>query len=342
MDELFSHTHERPGASFTKSSRLDRLNSVILQRVPERRNQIDMVSFRWLAGVVTLFAVLVRSSAAEPKPLLDPNDLPPYPSVVPGVLTHPQKNGRYLLDGLAPSPADADAEEKVLAKAVDDLKKQLVAAEAKAYRDDPALLLSDTYQGQAHEWVMDRHGAEFNASLKFSKNPKAKETQIQMSKVVSLIDMILFVELANDPHFRPLFASFYDAADLMAKTNKTGFQGLYDHARNDKLIGYTSKSPPRSISSLEEHLGELNKRYPLLLAKLAELKTEAAIPPDVFAGIKFGELYRMLDGVAQNAVLMRAPKELDVLRQKLRTSVFQLVNYRAKRQQQPANPSQTE
>src|SRR5688572_90814 len=165
-----------------------------------------MVYFRWLAGMMTLFAILIRSSAAEPKPLLDPNDLPPYPSVVPGGLTHPQKNGRYLLDGLAPSPADADAEEKVLAKAVDDLKKQLAAAEAKAYRDDPALLLSDTYQGQAHEWVMDRHGAEFNASLKFSKNPKAKETQIQMSKVVSLIDMILFVELANDPHFRPLFA----------------------------------------------------------------------------------------------------------------------------------------
>ena len=85
-------------------------------------------------------------------------------------------------------------------------------------------------------------------------------------------------------------------------------------------------------------MGELNKRYPLLLTKLEELKTEADIPPDVFAGIKFGELYRLLDGVAQLAVQMRTPKEVEDLRQKLRTSVIQLANLRAKRQQQPANP----
>jgi hypothetical protein len=311
----------------------------MLQRFPKRRNQTDMVSFRCLAGLMNLFAVLVHSSAAEPKPLLDPNDLPPYPSAdPPEVLTHSQRNARQLLGGVTPSPANADADEQALAKAVDDLINQLDAAEAKAYRDDPALLLSDTYQGKAHEWVMDRHGAEFNASLKFSKNTKTKEDQTRMSKVVDLIDMILFVELANDPNFRPIFASFYDAADLMRKTNKTGFQDFYHHTRNDKLIGYISESQSRSISSLEEHLGELHKRYPLLLAKLEELKTEAAIPPDVFAGIKFGELYRLLDGMAQNAVLMRTPKEVEDLRQKLRTKVIQLANLRAKQQQRPANP----
>ena len=223
-------------------------------------------------------------------------------------------------------------------KAVDDAIKQLDAAEAKAYRDDPALLLSDTYQGKAHEWVMSRHGAEFNASLKFSKNPKTKEAQMRMSKIVDLIDMILFVELANDPNFRPLFASLYDAAELMLKTNKTAARQFYDYGDNDKLIGYTPEAAAPSISSLNEYLTELNKRYPLLLAKLEELKTEAAIPPDVFAGIKFGELYRVLDGVAQFAVLMRAPKELEDLRQKLRRSVIQLANLRAKRQQPPANP----
>jgi hypothetical protein len=284
---------------------------------------------------MTLFTLLTRSSAAEPKPLLNPNDLPPYPSAGSPEATHSQRNARQLLGGITLNPGNADAEEQALAKAVDDAMKQLAVAEAKAYSDDPALLLSDTYQGKAHEWVMDRHGAEFNASLKFSKQPRTKEAQKQLSKVVNLIDMILFFELANDPNFRPLFASLYDAADLMRKTNKTGFQGLYDHARNDKLIGYPSESPPSSsISSLEEHLGELHKRYPLLLAKLEELQKEAAIPPDVFAGIKFGELYRLLDGVAQNAVLMRAPKEVEELRQKLRTSVIQLANLRAKRQQQ--------
>ena len=178
-----------------------------------------MVSFRTLAWVMTLFTVLVGSSAAEPKGLLDPNDLPPYPSAgSPEVLTHSQRSARQLLGGLTFSPANADAEEQALAKAVDDLKKQVDAAEAKAYRDDPALLLSDTYQESAHEWVMDRHAAEFNASLKFSRNAQTKEAQIRMSKVVDLVDTILFVEVANNTNFFPLFASLYDALDLMPKT----------------------------------------------------------------------------------------------------------------------------
>jgi len=297
-----------------------------------------MVTFHRLAWVMTLFAVLLCSSAAEPRPLLDPNDLPPYPSAAPGVLTHSQKSGRQMLGGITLSPTNTDADEQALAKEIDDLKKQVDAAEAKAYRDDPALLLSDTYQERAHEWVMSTHADEFHASLKFSKNPKVKEDQIRLSKVVSLIDMILFVELANDTNFFPLFASLYDAADLMRKTNKTALKHFYDYGRNDKLIGYASESAPPPISSLKEHLAKLNKRYPLLLAKLEEIKTEAAIPPDAFAGIKFGELYRLLDGIAQIAVEMRTPEEVAGLRQKLRTKAIQLVNLRAKRQQQPANP----
>jgi|SRR5687767_3879605 len=113
----------------------------MLQRSQERRNQTDMVYFRWLAGVMTL--VLVHSSAAEPKPLLDPNDLPPYPAAgSPEALTHSQRDARQLLGGSTPSPVNADADELALAKEIDDLIKQLDAAEAKAYRDDPALLLS--------------------------------------------------------------------------------------------------------------------------------------------------------------------------------------------------------
>jgi hypothetical protein len=143
----------------------------ILQRLPQRRKQTDVVSFRHLARLMPLFlVVLIRSSAAEPKPLLDPNDLPPYPSAgSPEVLTRSQRNARQLVGGLTPSPVNADAEEQALAKVVDDLKKQVDAAEAKAYRDDPALLLSDAYLERAHEWVMSRRGTEFNASLKSSK-----------------------------------------------------------------------------------------------------------------------------------------------------------------------------
>src|SRR5688500_12076340 len=99
-----------------------------------------MISFRCLAGLMILFTVLVRSSAAEPKPLLDPNDLPPYPSAgSPEVLTHSQRNARQLLGGLTLNPVNADADEQALAKTVGDLKQQLDKAEAKAYRDDPAL-----------------------------------------------------------------------------------------------------------------------------------------------------------------------------------------------------------
>jgi hypothetical protein len=56
-----------------------------------------------------------------------------------------------------------------------------------------------------------------------------------------------------------------------------------------------------------------------------------AIPADALAGLKFGELYRLLDGVAQIAVELRTPKELIDLRQKLRTQVIKLANLRVKR-----------
>jgi hypothetical protein len=296
-----------------------------------------MASFHCLVVMIWL-PLVICTSAAEFNTLLDPSDLPPYPAAgSTEILTHSQKGGRQLLGGTTRSPDTADAEEQALAKSVDDLTEQVHATEEKAYHDDPALLLSDTYQESAHEWVMRRHGTDFNASLNFSRNVPSKEVQNQVNKAVDLIDMILFVELSNNPNFFPLFASVYDAADQMRKTNPLALAQFYNYDRNDKLIGYTSGSPAPSVSSLKEYLVELNKRYPLLLSKFEEIKTEAAIPADALAGLKFGELYRLLDGVAQIAVELRTPKELADLRQKLRTQAIRLANLRGKRKQEQAN-----
>src|SRR5689334_11549403 len=123
-----------------------------------------MASLRRLSWMVSLCSVfLVRPSAAEVKPLLDRNDLPPYPSVEsPADLTHSQQERASRIGGRNESSqaAGASAEEQTLAKELHELEKQVEAAEAKAYRDDPALLLSDTYQEKAHEWVMSKHSEE--------------------------------------------------------------------------------------------------------------------------------------------------------------------------------------
>jgi hypothetical protein len=299
-----------------------------------------MATLRWIARLTGLLTISASSFAAEPKPLLDPNDLPPPPSPgSPATLTHSQaEDARQFAGGLASSPPNADAAERALAKEVGDLKTQLDAALAKGYRADPALLLSDTYQESAHEWVMSKHADEFNASLNFTRNPRTKEAQARLNNISTLLDNVLLIELANNPKFLPLFASLYDAADQMRKTNKTAFQNIYSYARTDKLIGYTSESALPPASSLKEYLAELNKRYPLLLSKLEEMKTQEAIPADAFGGLKFGDLYRLLDGVAQTAVELRTPAEVKDLRQKLRTKGIQLANMRANRKPKPANP----
>jgi hypothetical protein len=307
-----------------------------LQRLTEAHINKGMASFRSFFQAISLLTVLVSSFAADPNPLLDPNDLPPYPT--PGSLTVPTHSQQIRSRGKNPIAVPADAEEQALAKEVEDLQSQLDAAEAKAYRDDPALLLSDTYQEKAHEWVMSRHRDEFNASLNFAKLPRDQQALSRRSEVVQLIDTILFIELANNPKFLPLFASVYDATDSMLKTNKPVSNHLYNFDRHDKLIGYATDSATPASSSLNEYLGELNKRYPLCLSKLDDLKTQLAIPADAFAGLKFGELYRLLDGMAQFAVELRTPEEVKDLRKKLRSKGIQLGNLRAERKEQPIKP----
>lgn len=286
--------------------------------------------FVWLLGSVAVFA---GSLAAELTPLLDPGDLPPAPVAAGlGELTHSQIETQRIIGGLDLTSTGNDADEQALTGAVVDLKARLEGAVEKAYRTDPTLLLSDTYQEKAHDWVTTKHNDEFNASFKFAGKLN-KDAQKQVNDAVDLIDMILFKELARNPNFEPLFASLYDAAGQMAKTNKAMSNHLFNFQRNDKLIGYSAEPRAEPVVSLENYLGELDKRYPLLLAKLDERKRDGAIPDAAFAGLKFGELYRLLDGIAQMSVMIRTPEEVSDLRKTLRTKVIQLVNLRGKQKQ---------
>ncbi len=160
-----------------------------------------------LNGLV-LFVALSCSSAAELKPLLASDDLPPYPATtpLPSELTHTQQGTRQQLQGLDLASPNATSEEQALAREITGLKAQLPDAEEKAYRDDPSLLLSDLYTEGAHTWVVAKHNDEFNASLNFSSSLDQGESRRRkktLHQAVDLIDMILFVELASDEKFPP-------------------------------------------------------------------------------------------------------------------------------------------
>lgn len=69
---------------------------------------------------------------------------------------------------------------------------------------------------------------------------------------------------------------------------------------------------------------EIGKRYPLLAAKVALLQREQNLPPDALAGVKFGYLYRMLDGAAEMYLDCRTPPEVQKLREDLRRKLLDL------------------
>jgi hypothetical protein len=100
------------------------------------------------------------------------------------------------------------------------------------------------------------------------------------------------------------------------------------------LIGYSPDTTAQPIASLDAVLLELKKRYPKMLSKLEEIRKESEIHPDAFAGLVYDELYRLLDGVAQNATDIRTPEQVKDLRQQLRTKAIRLANLRSKSQQQ--------
>ena len=209
--------------------------------------------------------------------------------------------------------------------------KRLAGLQSEAHRNDPLLLTCDQYIGKAHEWVMEQHLAEMNAESKFfySTNPiEAGRLRKLENDLSHLMNLILLKELGSNTNFSPLIRSVFDNLETIRLLNTNSVadpeRQYFAYWQTDRLIGYQPTHAPVLTNSFVEIQSEIGKRYDLLLAKVAQIQQEQNIPPDAVAGVKYGYLYRMLDGAAEMYLDLRTPSELRKTREDLSRKFVQL------------------
>ena len=262
---------------------------------------------------------------------INPVDLPPSPFSLPAS-TEPQ-SASFLRDAgraLELHAATTNAAVKQLLGEIRDMKQKLAGLEADAYQKDPLLLTCDQYIEKAHEWVMDKHGAEVDAEMTYffgsTNQPEAGKRRKMENDLSHMMDLILLKELGGNTNFAPLIKSTFDNLEMLRalNTNAVGAnpeahpeRQYYPYWQSDRLIGYRQARRPVLTNSFVDILKEIGKRYDLLTAKVAQIQREQNIPPDVVAGVKYGDLYRMLDGAAEMYLDCRTPPEVRKLREDL-------------------------
>jgi hypothetical protein len=169
---------------------------------------------------------------------------------------------------------------------------------------------------------MKYHAREFEAAnLYFSSGVQTNSQQVNKTRkaLVALIDMALWHELASDTNYAPLLKAAFEAS---ASKDLTRLGVSY--GRNDDLIGFRTATPPAQVNTFEAYAAEFDQRYALVKTKLDEIQSAQAVPAEVVAGWRYGDLYRMLDGSAQLYVELRTPEELTRLREQLRRKFIAL------------------
>jgi len=286
--------------------------------------------------ITILFAVMLClfSVSAQTNPL----DFPPSPFSLPAS-TEPQ-SAWYLRDAaraLELHAASTNAAVMQLLGEIRGMKQQLTDLEADAWRKDPMLLTCDQFIEKAHDWVMAKHQAEMNAEagyfLAVTNQPEAGERRKLESDLSQIMDLILLKELGDNTNFAPLIKSTFDNLEMVRLMNTNSVdtnsaahpeRGYYSYWQQDRLIGYRQTRPPMLTNSFAEIIKEVGKRYDLALAREAQIQRTNNIPPAALAGLKYGYLYRMLDGAAQTYLDCRTPPELQKLREDLRSKLIGL------------------
>ena len=279
---------------------------------------------------VLFVGVLCSSSVpAQTNPL----DLPPSPFSLPAS-TEPQ-SASYLRDAtraLELRAASTNTAVIQLLGEIRDMKQKLTDLEAEAWRKDPMLLTCDQFIEKAHDWVMAKHQAEMNAEagyfLAVTNQPEAGERRKLESDLSQIMNLILLKELADNTNFAPLIKSTFDNLEMvrLMDTNSAAHpeRGYFPYWQQDRLIGYRQTSSPVLTNSFAEVMKEIGKRYDLALARVAQIQRTNNIPPAALAGVKYGYLYRTLDGAAEMYLDCRTPPELQKLREDLRSKLIGL------------------
>ena len=286
--------------------------------------------------ITILFAAMLCSSSIPAQ--INPTDLPPSPFSLPAS-TEPQ-SAWYLRDAtraLELHAASTNTAVIQLLGEIRDMKQKLTALEADAWRKDPMLLTCDQFIEKAHDWVMAKHQAEMNAEAGYffavTNQPEAGERRKLESDLSQIMNLILLKELGDNTNFAPLIKSTFNNLEMirLMDTNSVNAnsathpeRSYFPYWQQDRLIGYRQTSPLMLTNSFAEIMKEVGKRYDLALARVAQIQRTNNIPPAALAGLKYGYLYRMLDGAAQTYLDCRTPPELQKLREDLRRKLVGL------------------
>ena len=285
---------------------------------------------RWRRLILVLLAAVFFSPAVRAQNILA--DLPPSPFSLPAS-TVPQ-SARLASDAgrlLELHAATTNAAAKQLLGDIRDMKLKLAALEKDAWQKDPLLLTCDRFIEKTHDWVMANHRAEMNAEARFffSTNPvEAGRLRKLENDLSHLMNLMLLKELGGNTNFAPLIKSTFDNLEMIRKLNTNSVarpeQQYYPYWQCDRLIGFRPASAPVLTNACAEVQMEIGKRYPLLAARVAQIQREQNIPPDAVAGVKYGYLYRMLDGAAEMYLDCRTPLEVRELREALQRKLINL------------------
>jgi len=286
--------------------------------------------------ITVLFAWMLCSFSVSAQ--INPTDLPPSPFLLPAS-TEPQ-SAWYLRDAtraLELHAANTNAAVIQLLGEIRDMKQKLADLEADAWRKDPTLLTCDQFIEKAHDWVMAKHQAEMDAEARYflavTNQPEAGKRRKLENDLSQIMDVILLKELGDNTNFAPVIKCTFDYREILRRvetdsvnTNSAAHPERYyfPYWEHDRLIGYRQTGPLVMTNSFAEVMKEIGKRYDLALARVAQIQRTNNIPPAALAGVKYGSLYRMLDGAAQTYLDCRTPPELQKLREDLRRKLIGL------------------
>jgi hypothetical protein len=177
---------------------------------------------------------------------------------------------------------------------------------------------------------MANHHAEMEAAMTyfFSTNDQATvESRRRLaSDLTRMLELILFHELAGNTNFAPLQKSLYEIVEQFSRqaTNASSRQDICGYWWFDRFIGFPDTNRPTGNCSFTNLQTQIGRRHELLVAGLAKMQRDKNVPPAALAGLKYGQLYRTLDGMCEVYLDVRTPPELQKLREDLRRKIIDL------------------
>jgi hypothetical protein len=282
---------------------------------------------RPIALPALLLALFVSLSApAQTNPL----ELPPSPFSLPSS-TELQSfwYERDAARALELHAASTNAAVQNALKEIRETKEKLAVMETNTWQKDPMLLLCDRFIEKTHDWVMEKHHAELDAEADFffsTNDTKTVESRRRLhSDLTRMMDMILLNELADNTNFAPIQRAVYDSVERIVQTATNASKpDVFQYWRFDRFIGYPGTNRPVANNSYTNLQPQIHKRYDLLVAGIAKIQQQQNIPAQAVAGIKYGHLYRTLDGLCETYLDINTPPELQKLREDLRRKIIDL------------------